>query len=51
MALSTFLLHHELVGLDGNFFDDCLRNPFYSYFTYFISLVLFIFRVMIDDRK
>ena len=43
IALSTSHLHHQLVGLDGNFFDDCLRNHFYSYFIYFINLVLLFF--------
>ena len=27
----------SLVGFDGNVFDDCLRNHFYSRFIYFIS--------------
>ena len=41
-CLNTSQFHHQQVGLDGNFFDECLRNHFYSCFTYFISLVLCI---------
>ena len=38
-TLSTSYLHHQRSGLDGNFFYDCLRNYFYSCFSYFISVI------------
>ena len=47
-GVSVSHLHHQPIGLNGNFFDDCLRNHSYS-FTYFISFVLFILGVMIEN--